>query len=102
MVDEALDRLIPHDPVNRQYALTGALSRIFRIKKGRLRICWLVSSAQREIVILFISDTLRKEGDARDPYQLFTRLVMSGEFDEIFDRLGVKRPDSSRVQTGVH
>lgn len=97
MVDGVLDR-IPHDPINKRYALSGPLANIFRMKKGRLRICWLASSQKREVTVLFISETLRKEGDVRDPYKVFTDLVMSGRFDEVFDRLGVKRP----TRLGVH
>lgn len=92
MVDEALDT-IQRDPLNKKYALTGVLKNTFRIKKGRMRICWIASSERREAVVLFISETLRKEGDVHDPYKLFTDLVMTGRYDELFDRLGVKRPN---------
>lgn len=92
MVDEALDT-IQRDPLNKKYALTGVLKNTFRIKKGRMRICWIASSEHRTAVVLFISETLRKEGDAHDPYKLFTDLVMTGRYDELFDRLGVKRPN---------
>ena len=91
MVDDALDALA-HDPTSKKYALSGSLSNIFRIKKGRMRICWLASSQKRKVTVLYISETPRKEGDARDPYKVFTNLVMSGQFDDVFDRLGVKRP----------
>lgn len=92
MVDEALDN-IPKDPLNKKFALTGSLTNMFRMKKGRMRICWIASSERREVIVLFISHTPRKEGDARDPYEIFAGLVMSGQFDELFDRLGVKRPN---------
>lgn len=92
MVEEAIERIIPRDPINRRYALSGYLSNIFRLQKGRLRICWIASSKVRRVCILFISETLRKEGDANDPYRVFTRLLMSGELDEYFAKLGVKKP----------
>jgi hypothetical protein len=91
-VDEAIDKLIPHDPLNPQRALRGPLSNIFRVSKGRMRICYIASSQHRKIAILYISETPRKAGDINDPYSVFTRLVMSGKFDEIFTRLGVRRP----------
>ena len=94
MIDDALDNLIPHDPFDPARALSGPLSNIFRIKKGRTRICYIGSSRQRKIVVLYISDTPRKQGDVHDPYAIFTRLVISGKFDEVFDKLGVRRPDS--------
>ena len=41
MIDDALDNLIPHDPFDPARALSGPLSNIFRIKKGRTRICYI-------------------------------------------------------------
>lgn len=92
MVDEVLDTIIPHDPLARKHALAGTLSNIFRCSKGRMRIYWIASSEQRRVSVLFISDTPRKEGDVNDPYKVFGAIVMSGRFDEIFDKLGVTRP----------
>ncbi len=92
MVEELLDKIIPHDPFAHGKGLSGALSSCFRVKKGRLRVCYTGSSKQRKIVILYISNTPRKAGDVHDPYAIFTQLVMSGEYDRIFERLGVRRP----------
>lgn len=97
MIDEVLDKFIPHDPFNKRYALQGELSRVFRYWKGRLRICWMGSSETRKIYVIFISETLRKAGDANDPYRILTRLVMSGQFDSIFDELGLERPTKNSV-----
>lgn len=77
---------------DKRYALEGPLSNIFRIKKGRLRICWIASSVHREIVILYISESLRKEGDANDPYEIFSKVVISGKSNSFFEQLGVKIP----------
>src|SRR5262245_16606182 len=79
MVDDVLDTIIPHDPISRKHALAGQLSNIFRYKKGRMRIYWIASSELREVIVLFISDRPRKEGDIHDPYQVFGKLVMSGK-----------------------
>ena len=92
LVDECLDTIIPHDPFSKDRALTGSLANIFRVKKGRVRICYVGSSRVYEIKVLYISETLRKDGDKRDAYKLFSRMVMSGECDHIFDTLGIKRP----------
>jgi mRNA-degrading endonuclease RelE of RelBE toxin-antitoxin system len=92
MVQEAVKETIPRDPINRRFSLAGELSNIFRIKKGRLRICWIVSSKLRRVCILYISETLRKEGDVNDPYRVFANLVMSGQFNDIFSKLGVRVP----------
>lgn len=87
MVEDAVKYIIPRDPIKRMHGLSGPLSNLFRLKKGRHRICWAASSATRRVCILFISETLRKEGDANDPYNVFTKLVLAGEFDEIIGRL---------------
>ena len=87
MVEQTIKNVIPRDPLNRSYGLAGPLSRFFRIKKGRFRICWAASSEKKKVVILFISETLRKQGDANDPYNIFTRMVMSGKFDELLKNL---------------
>lgn len=97
MIQEAVKVTIPRDPVNKKYGLSGPLSRYFRIKKGRFRICWAASSQRRKVCILFISETLRKEGDVNDPYNLFTKLVMSGKYDGILSDLGLQSPRAGGV-----
>jgi mRNA-degrading endonuclease RelE of RelBE toxin-antitoxin system len=89
-VRDAIKRIIPHDPHNKRYALRGELSNMFRLKKGRLRIIWIASSKLRRVLILFISETLRKEGDVNDPYVILQSLVESGKFDAMFSQLGVR------------
>lgn len=92
MVDEAIDVIIPHDPFNPARGLQRPLSNIFRVKKARMRICYAASSKAAKIVILYISETPRRAGDAHDPYSIFTRLVLSGRFDGVFSDLGLKKP----------
>lgn len=87
MVEEAIKKIIPADPINKKYGLSGPLSQFFRTKKGRMRICWAASSAKRAVCILFISETLRKEGDVNDPYNIFTKLVMSGAYHDILNQM---------------
>src|SRR5712692_5412738 len=50
------------------------------------------SSKEKKIVILYISRTLRKAGDMNDPYSIFTQLVMTGRFNQVFAQLGVRIP----------
>jgi len=90
MVDEVLDRVIPHNPIDRRNALVGNLSNIYRYGKGRIRIFWIASSQKRKVYVLYISDRPRKEGDAYDPYEVFGRMVLSGRFSAFFDELGVR------------
>jgi mRNA-degrading endonuclease RelE of RelBE toxin-antitoxin system len=92
LVDECLDTIIPHDPFNPKRALSGALSSVYRVKKGRIRICYVASSQHSRITVLYISETMRKEGDRRDPYAVFTKLVMSGEYDDLFEKIGIRKP----------
>ena len=92
MVRDAVKKTIPQDPINKQHALTGDLSNIFRVQKGRMRICWIASSKLRRICILYISESLRKAGDVHDPYRVFAGMVMSGQFNEFFERLGSNHP----------
>ncbi len=91
IVDEVLDKLIPHDPFAPERGLSGLLSGIYRIKKGCLRICCAGNSKSHKITVLYISDTPRKQGDSNDPYRVLTKLVKSGKFDSLMDDLGIKK-----------
>lgn len=95
MVRDAITRIIPSDPLNKSFALRGDLSNIFRIRKGRLRICWIASSQMRRVCILFISESLRKEGDMNDPYAIVKSLLGSGIFDEMIRKYKVRIPPKS-------
>jgi mRNA-degrading endonuclease RelE of RelBE toxin-antitoxin system len=96
MVQDAVKKIIPQDPINKRFALRGELSNVFRIRKGRIRIMWIASASMRRICILFISETLRKEGDANDPYEIFQGHLESGIFDKALQELGVRRPLTKR------
>lgn len=101
MVKDAVKRIIPNDPLNKSYALRGDLANIFRLRKGRLRICWIASSHLHRVCILFISESLRKEGDVNDPYVVFKSLLDSGIFDGMIRKYGVRiptRPPQKQVQ----
>jgi hypothetical protein len=54
------------------------------------------ASISLAVVVQFESSTFpktpRKAGDVRDPYSIFTRMVLSGRFDEVVSRLGVRVP----------
>lgn len=104
MVQEAIKTIIPRNPIDRSYGLSGPLSDYFRLKKGRMRICWAANSTTRKVTILFISETMRKEGDANDPYNIFTKLVMSGKFQQFLGpSWGIPQPPRSFVASaGAH
>lgn len=96
MIKDAI-RIIEASPCDRKHALAGKLSSIYRVKKGRMRICWVASTKLRKLCILFISETLRKDGDAHDPYAIFTQMVLSGQFSNVFQELGVEIPDDHGI-----
>jgi len=97
MVRDAIKRIIPSDPLNKKHALRGELSNLFRLKKGRTRICWIASSKLHRVCIMFISETLRKEGDVNDPYLILQNMVSAGTFDAIFPQFGLRMP---KLRTG--
>jgi hypothetical protein len=88
MIEETIKVFIPRNPIDPKYGLKGALSKFFRIKKGRHRICWAANSTARKVCVLFISETLRKDGDKNDPYVLFEQMVKSGQYDHLLKRIG--------------
>lgn len=102
IVEEVLDKIIPHDPFARDRSLSGVLSGIFRVKKGRMRICYIASSESKRIVVLYISDTPRKAGDAKDPYAVFTKMVRSGKFARLLEELRIhKLPTKKKIISGL-
>jgi hypothetical protein len=44
----------------------------------------------KRICILFISESLRKEGDVGDPYIILQNMVDAGTFDSIFSEFGMR------------
>jgi len=91
MIEEVLDKIIPHDPFAPERALSGKLSGIYRIKKGRMRICYIGNAQEKVVRVIFISDTPRKAGDKNDPYSLLTKMVHSGNH-KLLEELGVEIP----------
>ena len=94
MVRDAI-RIIQANPTDSKHSLAGDLSGISRLKKGRMRVCWVTALDSRTVCILYISETLRKEGDKNDPYAVFTKMVMSGEFKDVFGLIGIPTIEGS-------
>jgi hypothetical protein len=44
----------------------------------------------KRVCILFIAESLRKEGDANDPYIIFQNMIDSGTLDTLFADFGVR------------
>jgi hypothetical protein len=94
MLNDALTKIIPADPFNRNMALSGSLSNVFRFNQENLRICYLGHGQQRRIIVLYICQSKAKESDS---YATFTYMVMSGKFDAAFTSLGLRPPDRQRL-----
>ncbi|HEY0463907.1 MAG TPA: type II toxin-antitoxin system YhaV family toxin [Polyangiaceae bacterium] len=65
---------------------------VFRTKPtARTRLFYIASSRLQVVRVLYLG-MLRKEGDKKDAYKEFSRLLKAGRFDADFAALGVGRP----------
>lgn len=65
---------------------------VFRTKPtGRTRLFYIASSRLQLVRVLYLG-MQRKEGDKRDAYSEFSRLLKAGRFDSDFAALGVGKP----------
>jgi toxin YhaV len=83
--------VIPSDPQHADFRLKGELAK-FRRTKGRglpkrYRLFWVFSEQARVIIFLYLNDSasLRKEGDRRDPYRLFSEMRRRGDVGADFE-----------------
>ena len=54
MVEEIITKIIPHEPFSITRALSGKLSNFFRVKKGRIRVCYVGSrNIERSLSFIF-------------------------------------------------
>ncbi|MEO0519131.1 MAG: type II toxin-antitoxin system YhaV family toxin [Cyanobacteria bacterium P01_A01_bin.116] len=88
----AVKEIIPADPLASRFALTGPLKRYGRVKKmglpNRYRLFFRVFQAgeQKSIFILWLGYP-RKEGDKKDCYAVFKKMVERGDFPGSLDEL---------------
>lgn len=89
--------IIPQDPNNRGYLLSGELKKFRRYKQGlqRYRIIFCFSTTPKIIIYLYLNDTfhLRKQGDKSDPYAEFTKLLKKNVFSH--------NPNDQKMQTWI-
>jgi len=82
-IDRGIKETIPQDPLASYFVLTGALRKFSRWKKlglpSRYRLFFRVFPEQKSIIILWLGFP-RKEGDKKDCYAVFEKLVQRGEF----------------------
>ena len=87
-----IETKIPSDPTASHFALTGPLKRYGRMKKmglpNRYRLFFRVFDTpdKKAIVILWLGFP-RKEGSKDDCYNVFTKMVMRGEFPTTLEQL---------------
>ena len=78
-----IEEKIPNDPLASYFALRKPLDKYSRLKKmglpNRYRLFFKVFSQQKVIIVLWLGFP-RKEGDKKDCYRVFTKMVKKGQF----------------------
>lgn len=88
----AIRESIPANPLAPRFALTGSLKQYGRVKKmgipSRYRLFFRVFQAaeQKSIFILWLGYP-RKEGDKKDCYKVFKKIVERGDFPQSLNDL---------------
>lgn len=73
--------------LHRTNGMRDDFSDFFRVKIGRLRLIYAVSSAQKVVIVLYVGQ--RKEGDKHDVYEDFGRKLRAGMFDDQLVDIGL-------------
>lgn len=93
-VKNAVAEVIPKYAVDKRFGLRTKdgvkLNGIYRCRTGRLRICWIASSALNRAIVIFIG--YRKQGDSKEVYQVLGRLLKAKKLDKLFEALEQKNP----------
>ena len=78
-----IEEKIAQDPLARCFALKKPLDKYSRLKKmglpSRYRLFFKVFPQQKTIIILWLGFP-RKEGDKKDCYRIFSKMVEKGQF----------------------
>ena len=84
-LDQGIKDKIPNDPFASYFALKRPLQKYSRIKKmglpSRYRLFFRVFKEANTIIILWLGFP-RKEGDKKDCYKVFSKMVINGNFPE--------------------
>lgn len=84
-LDQGIKDKIPNDPFASYFALKKPLQKYSRLKKmglpSRYRLFFRVFKEANIIIILWLGFP-RKEGDKKDCYQIFSKMVINGNFPE--------------------
>jgi toxin YhaV len=89
-IDSGIRDKISVDPFANHFSLRKPLNKYGRLKKmglpQRYRLFFRAFADQRVIIILWLGFP-RKEGDRRDCYQVFSRMVASGKLPDSYESL---------------
>lgn len=91
-IDLGIKEKIVSDPMASHFRLQGSLQKFSRLKKmglpARYRLFFRVFPQEKSIIILWLGFP-RKEGDQKDCYRIFEKMVKRGEFPQTIDELFV-------------
>jgi toxin YhaV len=89
-IDSGIRDKISVDPFASHFALRKPLDRYGRLKKmglpQRYRLFFRAFAERRVIIVLWLGFP-RKEGDRRDFYQVFSRMVANGKLPDFYESL---------------
>jgi toxin YhaV len=93
-IDSGIRDKISTDPFATHFSLRKPLNKYGRLKKmglpQRYRLFFRAFADQQVIIILWLGFP-RKEGDRRDCYQVFSRMVASGKLPDSYESLLAER-----------
>jgi hypothetical protein len=96
-VDQLIQNVIPQAPIERGKCLAGPFLNIYWVSRERLRIYYRASPTKpRVIVVLYISDSPRKETHRQHVDALFAQMMVSGQLDHLFSTFGLKTVGTAR------
>ncbi len=94
VLDGLIDQLKEGRLMSPDHTLRGPFSWIYQAGSGRTRIFYAI--APPKVTIFHISHIVcGGDGAFSDPYPIFAGLVMSGQYDQVFEFLGVGKPPRS-------
>jgi hypothetical protein len=74
-----------------QNRLSGDLKGVLREKPGKRNRLLYIASLERSCVCVLMLGR-RKDGDKKDAYAVFKKMLRRGDFDRQFEELGQKKP----------
>ena len=94
-----IEEKIPQDPLASHFALRKPLEKYSRLKKmglpNRYRLFFKVFPEQKTIIILWLGFP-RKEGDKKDCYRIFAKMVQRGQFPLVLEDI-VKLLENDKI-----